>query len=799
MNISRQWLARYVKLDCDDATLCKKLTAAGIEVEKVESASTVPAGVVTAKILSRTPHPDSDHLSVCQVTDGTATYQVVCGAPNCDAGNIVPLATIGTVFTTPEGEFKIKKSKLRGVESAGMMCSAAELGISDDNSGLLIFPADTVLGKPVVELYPGDTRIEVEVTPNRPDWLSMYGIARDVSCLLGTPAQLPELHLTENPAALPAFVSVEAPELCPRYIGRIIRNVKIGPSPEWLVKCLESVGLRSINNVVDVTNFILMELGQPLHTFDLNKLAGQRVVVRRARAGEKIVTLDDRELELTPEHLVIADAEKPMALAGVMGGKDSGISDATTDILLESAVFNPGNIRSTSRRLGISSDSSYRFERGVDFDMCEFASARAAELILQLAGGELAGAAQDRRGERPAEPVINCRFDRIRALIGTNDTNAEIVEIFRKLHLKVENVTDTSCVVTAPLFRLDLTREADLAEEVARIDGLDKVPEIVVVGKVCHPSAEDAYTKIKTLRDAVISAGFTECVNYSIISPETALIDPRFTDADLVKLANPLSPEVAVMRPSLIGPMLGTIERNEFHSNRELALFELGRVFCANSELFPEERQELMLVLSGHPHAERFSAEAKVEYDFYDLKGEIETLFAKFGITRYRFVALENDSRFAPGFAAQIEVEGKPVGAIGKLAPKLVSWKNGSPLYFAQLEAQVFFAAQLRGHRKFQELPQYPGSSRDIAMLVPANITHAEIVDFIRRAKVANLASVQLFDIFCDDELQKQQLRSMAYNLTFRRADRTLTDAEVNQAMDKLRGELESKLNLKLR
>lgn len=799
MIISRKWLAEYVELNCDDATLCRKLTTAGIEVEKVESDSTIPSGTIAAKILERVPHPDSDHLSVCQVDTGTEKLQIVCGAPNCDAGKIVPLAAIGTVFNTPEGVFKIKKSKLRGVESNGMMCSAAELGISDDNSGLLILPDDTVLGTPISALFPGNTVIEVEVTPNRPDWLSMYGIARDVSCLLDSPARLPELKLAECDTKIDDLVTVEAPELCPRYIGRVIKNVKIGPSPKWLVEHLTSVGLRSINNIVDVTNFILMELGQPLHAFDLDKLAGKRVIVRRAAEGEKIVTLDGSELTLNRENLVIADEEKPVALAGVMGGEFSGVSEKTTNILLESAIFVPGNIRNTSRRLGIASDSSYRYERGIDYDMTEFAAKRAAQLILEVAGGVLASAPMEVTSGRPQEQEIFCRFDRIRDLIGIKDDNEKIITIFRKLHLKVDDVTPDSCRVTAPLFRMDLAREADLAEEVARINGLDLVPEIPVHGTVCHPEAENAYAKLKTLRDKIVNAGFTECVNYSIIGPGMALEDPRFAEKDLVTLANPLSPEVAVMRPSLFGVMRKTIERNQDKGNRELALFELGRCFCANKELFPEERVELMLVLSGHPHGDRFSDESKIQYDFFDLKGEIENLFRHYGISRYRFVKLENDARFENGFAATIEVEGKTVGAVGKLNRKSESWKNASPTYCAQLEASVFFDAMQRKHRLFQNLPQYPATSRDIAMLVPETLTHADIINFIRRAKVANLEDIKLFDIFSDEQLKKEHLCSMAYSLTFRHPDRTLTNDEINAATDKLRDKLSKELNIQLR
>ena len=403
MDISRKWLSDYVALDCDDATLCHKLTMAGIEVEAVENNSTVPEGVVAAKIVDRQVHPNSDHLSVCQVNDGKNTIQIVCGAPNCDAGKIVPLATIGTVFTTPEGDFKIKKSKLRGVESNGMMCSASELGISDDNSGLMILPEDTVIGTPVKSLYPGDTFIELEVTPNRPDCLSMWGVARDVSCLLDVEPKFPEITVPACDTEIADLVTVEAKELCPRYIGRVIENVKIGPSPAWLVERLESIGLRSINNVVDVTNFVMLELGHPLHAFDRDKLEGKRVVVRRAVEGEKITILDGRTIELKNEHLVIADAAKPMALAGIMGGEFSGVTGDTVNILLESAVFNPSNIRSSSRRLGVSTDASYRYERGVDYDMADAASDRAVQLILEVAGGTLASAKMDVNTGRPAK------------------------------------------------------------------------------------------------------------------------------------------------------------------------------------------------------------------------------------------------------------------------------------------------------------------------------------------------------------------------------------------------------------
>ncbi|MBR2344389.1 MAG: phenylalanine--tRNA ligase subunit beta [Lentisphaeria bacterium] len=801
MDISRKWLSDYVTLNCDDAYLCDKLTMAGIEVEKVENTSTIPAGVVTAKILSREPHPGSDHLSVCKVTDGSEELQIVCGAPNCDAGKIVPLAKIGTVFQTAEGEFKIKKSKLRGVESFGMMCSESELGISDNHDGLMILPEDTVLGKPLTDFFPGDTRIELEITPNRPDCLSMWGVARDVSCLLSTPAQLPEITAPECSSKIADLVTVEDQELCPRYIGQVIKNVKIGPSPAWIQERLESVGLRPINNVVDVTNFVMLELGQPLHAFDRNRLAGNRVVVRRAKAGEKITLLDGKVIELAEKHLVIADAEKPMALAGVMGGEFSGVNDDTTEILLESAVFKSSHIRSTSRELGVSTDASYRYERGVDFDMAELAAKRACQLILATAGGELACAPMEITGTRPAEPVIQCRFEKIRTLIGTAVTNERIVDILQKLHLKVENITAADCTVTAPLFRLDLTREADLAEEVARIDGLDKIPAIPVTGKICHPDSEDAYAPLRMLRDEIIGMGFDECVHYSIVSSASALADSRFEKSDLIELSNPLSPDNGWMRPGLLGEMLGTVGRNFARGNRNLRLFELDKAFCKNPAKFPEERNELLIVMTGCRHPELFSADGEAKCDFYDIKGVVETLLEKFAIRNFRMTAPATpDGRCREGHALTLYLEGKEAGIFGELNPKLsTSWRGGSAVFFAQIDVTALLNAAGRVEKSCKPLAQFPATSRDIAFTAPDSLTHGEVIDFIRKCKAPNFESVRLFDIFVDDTLKKAHQKSMAYSLTFRNRERTLTDTEVNAAMDKLRSRLASELKIELR
>ncbi|MEA4862828.1 MAG: phenylalanine--tRNA ligase subunit beta [Victivallaceae bacterium] len=802
MLISYNTLGKYVNLaGVTVEELCRRITCAGIEVEAVTPLNAVPDKVVAAKILSRDKHPNSDHLSVCRVTDGDEERQIVCGAPNCDAGKIVPLAVVGAKFADGDGVFEIKKAKLRGVESFGMMCSAKELGIGEDHNGLLVLPPDTPLGTPVKDIFPADWQIEVEVTPNRPDWLSVWGIARDVSCLFDAPAVLPELDFPKAaPADLPKnLVSVEAPDLCLRYSAQVIRNVKIAESPEWLKLWLLAVGLRPINNVVDVTNFIMMELGQPLHAFDYDTLAGGRIVVRRAKKGEKLLLLDGREVELSEANLVICDAEKPRALAGVMGGEESGVSDKTSTILLECAVFNPSNIRATSRGLGVSTDSSYRYERGVDFAMAEYAAKRAAQLICELAGGEPAGEIADVYEKYPECKNILCRFDRIRKLIGTGVSNAEIISIFRKLGLEVGKVSDNDCEVTAPLFRPDLEREADLAEEVARIDGLDKIPIIPVHGKIVKSIVDDARFLDSELRDQWIAIGLTECLNYATVTAASALADTRFSEADLVRISNPISPEIAWMRPSLWGEMLGVAERNIARRNLNFALFEQGRVFCANPKLFPEERQEVCIVMTGCKSPDFFGADAAVAYDFYDLKGAVETVLAMRRAADVSFKPC-SDTRFEPGMAAVLKIGGKVAGQLGQLAKRFTQgWRTTYPVFGATIEVKALIDARPAAPVKAEPLPSFPAISRDVAFLAPDTLTHAEIVAFVENLNLPDCESVALFDVFADAKVLGPGRKSVAYRVTFRNPERTLKDEEVNAAFETLRQKLAGQLKVELR
>ena len=805
MNISYKWLSQYVDIDCSPQELADKMTMAGIEVEAIEQTGLVPEGIVVGEILERNPHPGADKLSVCKVFDGEKELQVVCGAPNCDAGKKVPLATIGTVFVDPEdgSTFKIKKSKLRGEKSFGMMCSASELNLDGDNDGLLELSAEYKAGTPLNDLLETDTLYEVEITPNRPDWLSHWGVARDVQCLLNKEAKFPEVVVpsVDNPEVIENLVTVENSELCPRYTARVIRNVQVKESPEWLKERLMAIGLRPINNIVDITNFVLHELGHPLHAFDMDELAENRIVVRNARDGEKMTLLDETELELAERHLVICDAEKPVCLAGVMGGLHSGVTEKTTNVLLESAVFFKSNVRSTSRELKISSDSSYRFERGVDWNNAQTASDRAVQLILELAGGELATELVDVNTGEPEMPVVEFDFNWCRKIIGVGTdclSNDVIINIFEKLCLNVESVTENTCLVKVPTFRLDIERQADLDEEVARIFGLDNIPMDSVTGKCCSTLKEDSYYKLEKARNELIAMGLHECMHYSMIAEKSALKDSRFEKDDLLWIDNPLNLDFAVMRPSLFGEMLATVERNFARKNYELELFEIGKVFCANTALYPEERFEVCIALSGSKHPERFSEELKDNYDFYDMKGMLESWFDLRKISDVRFEVSE-DGKFEAGYAAKVIINGKVAGEFGKLKSEFTrKMKTSNDVFFAfvSLESIIDFD---NSNITFEPVSQYPSTTRDVAFVADEALQNSEVVDFIRKSKLKNLENVELFDIFRDEKVLGENKKSMAYTLTFRNKERTLTDKEVNNAYEKLRKKMANNLPIELR
>ena len=800
MKVSHNWLSQYIDISFSDTELVEKLTMAGVEVEDVIKTS-IPNGVIVAEILERKTHPNADKLSVCRVSTGKEELQVVCGAPNCDAGQKVALATIGTVFVDKESgkDFQIKKAKLRGVESSGMLCSEKELGLSDESNGIMMLPASAPLGTAFSEYIRCDTVFDLEITPNRPDLLSHIGIAREIAALCGGKVKYPVSEIGTDKKIPADTVEIKDGLLCPRYTARIIRNVRVAESPAWLQERLKSVGLRPINNIVDITNFVLLELGQPLHAFDMAFLDGGKIIVRRAAEGEKIIALDGKEYKLKNSHLVICDVRKPVALAGIMGGEHSGVTEKTTDVLLESAYFNPSNIRSSSRELGISSDSSYRFERGVDFDMVLKAGDRASELILELAGGE-ATEMLDVCISRPEIKPVLCRFEKMRKTLGIDISNDEISGIFWRLGLGVADITAESCKVIPTSFRGDLKVEADLAEEVGRIYGIGKIPLLDVFTIPSGSFKQDAYFPIEDARNQLLSLGLFEAINYSYADEKAACADSTYPKDYLLAMSNPISHESAYMRPSLLSGMLRSIEHNVSRKNTDLALFEIGKVFCGNTKLGTEEKLECCIAITGRKHPERFSSEKKELYDFYDLKGLLETWleYRKISGCEFRKFKENAPGNFTEGTCTELVGGGERIAVFGEVSDRLTKgMRIQYPLYIAVVQIEKLIALPTP-KIQYSHISQFPPTSRDVAMIVPEELAHSRITEFISGLKIPNLEKVEIFDEFRDEHMGAGK-KSLAYSLTFRSPDRTLTDSEVNASHEKVREKLKNELQAELR
>ena len=757
MKISLEWLKDYVALPESADALADALTQGGTEVIGREARGHVPDKIVVAQILSSEQHPNADRLSVCQVDDGSGQpRQIVCGAKNYKVGDKVPLALPGAVLGP---DFKIKAGKLRGVASDGMMCSAKELALAEDAEGLLILSADAPVGQPVKELFPPDTVLELEVTPNRPDLLGYRGVAREVGTLTRVEANLPRSPMV---AEKPAGEGVRLEDAgCPFYTARIIRGVKVGPSPQWLTDRLAAVGLRPINNVVDVTNYVLLETGQPLHAFDFTKLEGG-IVVRSAREGESLSALDGSELKLRGHDLVIADDRKAVALAGVMGGAATGVGDGTTDLLLESAWFEPARVRKTSRELGISTDSSYRFERRVDPAGVLAASARAVDLILQTAGG---AAEPDVlvAGQLPsAGAQVALDHDRCRALLGLEITDVEIDTILQRLGLE-----KTGTNWTVPSFRPDLTREVDLIEEVIRVAGIERVPSRLRGFPAEAGVADLRHDKAEKLRERLRAQGFSEARTSHFVSPE-ALQRAGIDVAGAVAIRNPLGADQALLRPVLLSGLLEALARNLRHGADSVRLFELGPVFRQGEA---GQQTALALLATG------------AGSDLFDVKGVLRAVFG----------AVD----FTPGDGAVLEISGLGIsGAVRRLPRALAEAHDAiGAVYFAEVLLDGWLETPA-GAVHVLPLPKFPAVERDLSILLPRATAYAAIEKTLLGAKAPHLQSVGLKDVFVDAtgvKLAADQ-RSVTVTLTFRDEGRTLTSEEVDRAVETLRDHAKAEL-----
>jgi phenylalanyl-tRNA synthetase beta chain len=800
MKVSLNWLRELIELPPTVPALVDLLTLAGVEVEGVETTGCAVANVVVAQIRESVQHPNADRLSVCQVDDGSgAIRQIVCGAKNYKPGDKVPCALPGAELP---GGVKIKAGKLRGVESNGMLCSPKELRLADDADGLLILPPDARIGAPISELYAGDTVLDLEITPNRADLLSVVGIAREIATLTGAPFANPQSSIRNPQLSSTAEIAIEDATLCPFYTARTIRGVKVAPSPEWLRRKLETVGLRPINNVVDVTNFVMLELGQPLHAFDADKLDGA-LQVRSAREGEEFLALGGKTCKLAQNQLVIADQRRAVAIAGVMGGEDTGVTDNTVNIVIESARFQPQSIRRTSRALGLSSDSSYRFERGIDPEGVLRASERAVQLMAEIAGVAVENVAQasclwggqaSRLPEFSGAPTgpaakspVPLRPSRVAALLGIEVGEDRIETILTGFGL-----TKSATGWIVPSFRPDLTREVDLVEEVARVTGMEAIPARTRARFVAASGSDKAFDRAMSLRRAFTAQGLHEARSITLVPAEPrGLAFTRTPAASLQRVKNPMNDEQVVLRPNLLHGLLSAVTTNLRGGAPGVRLFEIGRVFSTQR---PEEFPHAAVVLSGPVSDRNWRAGEGRAVDIFDIKGLLtNTLGATF----------KADKNPALALSVIVEANGRPVGFAGQLWPADArALDAAAPVVFAEIDLGALDkAVGADAARKYREIPRFPATTRDIAMLAPLALTHESIASALAKANEPLLAGVELFDVFSDPTGGKvpADRKSLAYSLTYRSPERTLTTEEVNAAHAKVKERLKAELGVALR
>ncbi len=804
MIVTYNWLKEFVDCNLAPEELAHRLTMAGLEVDAMELIGVGLDTVIVARLVSVDPHPEADRLTVCQVETGSGRVQVICGAKNHRSGDLVALAQVGSVLP---GDFKIKRSKIRGLESQGMLCSEKELGLAEESVGIMILPAGLPLGIPVFEaLGLKDVRFELGLTPNRADCLSIVGVAREVAAMTGSALRLPPAVVAENGEEIErqTSVTIEEPELCPRYAARLIRNVTIGPSPEWMVRRLESVGQRSINNVVDVTNYVLLELGHPLHAFDFRLLRGGRIVVKRAAGGALFTTLDSQQRPLESTDLTICDGEGPVALAGIMGGENSEIQTDTVDILLESAYFHPGAIRRTSKRLGIHTESSHRFERGADINMVPVALDRAAALIAEVAGGTVAKGAIDNYPKPMAARRIELSVHQTNRILGLVLTPAVIRGLLAAIGLESEtgqeDNADVLCV-NLPTFRPDLEREIDLIEEVARLNGYDRIPVSLPESRIACQMPPVHVERIGRARNAMVAAGFSEVINYSFVAPDAwdrirlPLDDPR---RQTVAILNPLNEEQSVMRTSLVPSLLETAARNLAYRSRDLRLFELRPVFLhAPDQELPRERQHLVAAICGRRAPEGWG-QPDDAVDFFDLKGTVEDLFRQFRVTEVAWDPASSEPFMHPGKSCSIKAGSVPVGIIGEVHPEVLSrYQIDSPLYLVDLDLDAVFS-KTGVFPGIRPLSRFPDVCRDSALLLAEDVTAGQLLQAIDRVKPRFVEDVLLFDVYRGAGVPAGQ-KSVAIRVRYRSPEKTLTDEEIQSAHGRIVKALEREFAAKIR
>ncbi|MFL0799807.1 MAG: phenylalanine--tRNA ligase subunit beta [Agarilytica sp.] len=789
MNISETWLRKWVNPDISTQALVDQITMAGLEVDAVEPVAGEFSGVVVGEILTAEQHPDADKLRVCTVAGAPdGEKQVVCGAPNARPGIKIPFATVGAKLP---GDFKIKKAKLRGVESFGMLCGQTELKAGDDDDGLWELPLDAPTGTDLREyLELNDSIIEVDLTPNRSDCLSLKGIAREVGVLNKIPVNTPKIDIIPPVSEEEKAVTLEASNACSRYVGRVIQNIDVSkPSPLWLQEILRRSGLRSIDAVVDITNYVLLELGQPMHAFDLNKLQGN-IAVRLAKQGEPLTLLGDQEISLNDDTLVIADDSGAIAMAGIMGGASTAVRSSTKDIFLESAFFDPIAIAGRARSYGLHTDSSHRFERGVDYEGAEAALERATGLILDIVGGEPGPTIVVDSEHLPKARSVALSKARIESGLGFAIADAEVEDMLTRLGFGIESSSDTGWQLSVPSYRFDVSIEADLLEELARIYGYNRLPIAPVSLSVNLPEQTEKALPVSAIESQLVGRGYQEVITYSFVDPKIQQIfDP---ESDAVALMNPISADMGVMRTSLVPGLVGTLLHNVNRQKGRVRIFEKGLRFVPSPEGLTQDRMLAGLIYG--PLTELGWNADKQDVDFYDLKGDLESVLTLTG-QEVRFESSKSSS-LHPGQTAEIFINGQNVGVIGAIHPGVLQQLDiPKATYVFELTLDAVLESSVAS---FTPVSKFPEVARDLAVVVDRGLCVSELEKSITNGAGEYLKNLKVFDVYSGEGIDPQR-KSVAFNLTFQHPSRTLNEEEINNPMASIVKQLEDEFDARLR
>lgn len=794
MRVSFNWLKEFMPIDISPRELAYRLTMAGVEVEAVEEIKPVFDNVVVGRILKIAPHPNADKLILCKVDAGRQdSLDIVCGAPNIKEGDVVPVALPGASLA---GGLKVKEAKIRGQTSRGMLCSERELGISDDHTGIMILPPELQTGRNLDEaLGLSDVVLVLGVTPNRPDCLSVLGVGRETAALTNVTCTPPIVRVSEASAEIDSLssVTIEDPVGCPRYAARIVSGVTIGPSPAWMQQRLIKAGLRPINNVVDVTNYVLIELGHPLHAFDYEKLEEHRIVVRRARQGESIVTLDGATRKLTSQMLVIADAERPVAIAGVMGGANTEVTELTTSVLIESAYFDPVTIRRTSKALGLSTEASYRFERGADPEMVTLALDRTAALMAELSGGKVARGLIDQYPRKFSPQIIDLRYARLKRILGIDIAPDRVSSILTSLGFEVISDEAEKARVRTVSYRPDISAEIDLIEEVARVHGYDNIQatypqDSTVMERGPQPRPAEA-----TCRNVLTSCGFSEIITFSFTSP--AILEEVSSVAPIA-MRNPLTEDESVLRTTLIPGLIQTLRTNVAAGNKDVKIFEIGNVFWpAPEQLLPDERACVAAAMTGLARPINWKTKP-TEVDFFDMKGVAEALIESLGYS-CKTIRTTHPG-FHPSVCADIIIDTRRVGKLGELHPEIAE-RYGIKQKVCLFEVDLV-ALEPKAARsvRYEKVSRFPYSDRDLAVVVDEDIEAATLMSAIEEVGGETLKRTVLFDVYRGKQIASNK-KSLAFSLRFQSNTRTLTDDEINESMRRIIAELEKRFGASLR